>query len=39
LESGASVISVFEPDGTPVTNLSVPSFPNLNRPYAIAFRP
>lgn len=39
LEKGASLISVFEPDGSKVTTLARPPFPGLQNPIRLAFRP
>ncbi len=39
VNTGSSVITVNEPDGSAALGLAVPAFPKLNAPEAIAFRP
>ena len=39
VNAGSSVITVYEPNGSPAQGLAVPAFPKLNGPTAIAFRP
>ena len=39
LETSASLISAFEPNGSQATGLATPQFPGLNQPTSMAFRP
>lgn len=39
LETDASLISVFEPDGTEAEGLATPQFPGLNQPTGMTWRP